>query len=78
MRIVMLLVVLMVIGLIMGQMLNHKPPDPPISAIQQGATAGQAPLAVPTRAQDIKAFEQNMNRFIEDAAKQRARQEPAQ
>ncbi|MBK8753772.1 MAG: hypothetical protein IPL99_19925 [Candidatus Competibacteraceae bacterium] len=75
MRLVMLLLVLAVIGITLVQMLNHKPPVP---AIQQEAFSNPALPTVPTRPQDVKAFERDMNRFIQDTAKQRTDQENAQ
>jgi hypothetical protein len=73
MRVVMLLLVVAVIGLLMAQMLSHQPP---VAAIQQGTASSPIPPAAPTHPRDVKTFEQNMNRFIQDASKQRANQEP--
>lgn len=72
MQIVLLLVVLTIIGLVTVQWLGGKqpaqPPAPPASS------QAVAPPPVPTRPQDVKAFEQDMNRFMQDAATQRDRQ----
>ncbi len=75
MRLVILLLVLAVIGMTLVQMLNHKPPAP---AIQQETSSNPATPTVPTRPQDLKAFERDMNRLIQDAANQRADQEKTQ
>ena len=68
MRIVLLLIMLAVIGLTLVRWLGQPPrtaPPPPEAA---------AAPAVPTRPQDLKAFEQDLNRFIQDAASQRRRE----
>ena len=70
MRIVLLLVVLAVIGLTLARWLgqpSRTAPAPPEAA----ATAAPA---VPTRPQDLKKFEQDLNRFMQDAASQRRRE----
>ncbi len=75
MRVLLLLLVLAVIGVGLAQWLGHKPPAP---AIPQTAQGSPAPPAVPTRPQDVQTFGQDLNRFMEDAAARRARQEPQQ
>jgi hypothetical protein len=70
MRILLLLVVLAVIGLTLARWLGEKPVA---SRIPPEATTPAAP-AVPTRPQELKAFEQDLNRFMQDAATQRGRQ----
>lgn len=70
MRVVLLLVVLAVIGLTLARWLVPKPPPAP-----PPHTAEPAPPTVPTRPQDLKAFERDLNRFMQDAATQRAGQE---
>ncbi len=72
MRLILLLVVLAIIGLTINQWLNQKPAT---TAIPQQAGTIPTP-AVPTRPQDVKKFEQDINRFMQDAAKQPSRQEP--
>jgi hypothetical protein len=69
MRIVLLLVVVAIIGITTAQMLNRKPPEP---VVQHSASKGLSltPPTVPTRPQDVKAFEQDMNRFMQDTARQ--------
>jgi hypothetical protein len=68
MRIMMLLVVVAVIGMTLVQWLSHKPP-PPVAVPE---TAGHAaPPPVPTRPEDLKKFDKDINRFMEDAARQR-------
>jgi hypothetical protein len=67
MRIVLLLIVLAVIGLTLARWLGEKPVA---SRVPPEAAATAAP-AVPTRPQDLKAFEQDLNRFMQDAASQR-------
>lgn len=75
MRVLLLLLVLAVIGVSLVRWLDHKPPTP---VTAQDARSGAAPPAVPTRPQDVKTFEQDLNRFMRDTAEQRARQEPQQ
>jgi len=70
MRIVLLLIVLAVIGLILARWLGEKPPT---SRVPPEAATSAAP-AVPTRPQDLKAFEQDLNRFMQDTARQRRRE----
>jgi hypothetical protein len=70
MRIVLLLIVLAVIGLTLARWLGEKPVA---SRIPPEAATSAAPV-VPTRPQDLKAFEQDLNRFMQDAATQRGRQ----
>lgn len=72
MRVVLLLLVLAVIGLTLAQLLGGKPPAP---AIPREASDRAPPPVVPTRPQDLKGFERDMNRFIQDAAKERANRE---
>lgn len=72
MRIVMLLIVLAIIGLILTQQLGHKPPPP----IVQETPDRAAPPAVPTRPEDLKAFEKDINHFMQDAARQRQENAP--
>ncbi|MDS4041760.1 MAG: hypothetical protein RKP20_11340 [Candidatus Competibacter sp.] len=71
MRVVLLLLVLAVIGLTLAKLLGGKPPAP---AIPREASDRALP-AVPTRPQDLKGFERDMNRFIQDAATERANRE---
>ncbi len=71
MQIVLLLVVLAIIGLVTVQWLGGKQPAPPPPP---PASAQAAPPPVPTRPQDVKAFEQDLNQFMQDAATQRDRQ----
>ena len=75
MRVVLLLLVLAVIGVTLARWLSNKPPAP---AAPQNPPTGMVVPAVPTRPQDVKAFGQDLNRFMQDAAEQRARQEPQQ
>jgi hypothetical protein len=70
MRIVLLLIVLAVIGLTLARWLGEKPTA---SRAPPEAATTAAP-AVPTRPQDLKAFEQDLNRFMQDAATQRNRE----
>lgn len=68
MRIVLLLIVLAIIGLTLARWLGQPPRTAP--ALPEAATAP----AVPTRPQDLKKFEQDLNRFMQDAASQRRRE----
>ena len=70
MRIVLLLIVLAVIGLTLARWLGQPPKTAPVPP---AATTPAAPAA-PTRPQDLKAFEQDVNRFMQDAASQRRRE----
>ena len=70
MRILLLLIVLAVVGLTLAHWLGQPPPT---SRVPPPADSAAAP-AVPTRPQDLKAFEQDLNRFMRDAATQRGRQ----
>ncbi len=74
MRIVLLLVVVTIIGLATAQLLNRKPPEP---VATHSAAQGPAPPTVPTRPQDVKAFEQDMSRFMQDAARQQGNKDAA-
>lgn len=73
MRMVMLLIVLAIIGMTLVQWLGHKPPAPVIS---QETPDPAAPPAVPTRPEDLKAFEKDLNRFMQDTARQRQENAP--
>lgn len=74
MRIVLLLIVLAIIGMTTVQMLNRKPPEP---VAHRSESKGLTPPTVPTRPQDVKAFEQDMSRFMQDAAKQQGNKDAA-
>ena len=65
MRIVLLLIVLAIIGLTLARWLGQ----PSRTAPAPPGAAATAPPAVPTRPQDLKAFEQYLNRFMQDAAR---------
>lgn len=71
MRMVMLLIVLAVIGLTLTQWLGHKPPP-----VVQETPDRAAPPSVPTRPEDLKTFEKDINRFMQDAARQRQENAP--
>ena len=70
MRILLLLIGLAVIGLTLARWLSQ----PPRTAPAPPEAAATAALAVPTRPQDLKAFEQDLNRLMQDAASQRRRE----
>lgn len=70
MRVLLLLIVLAVIGLTLARWLGQPPRTAPVPA---EATTTAAPT-VPTRPQELKKFDQNLNRFMQDAATQRSRQ----
>lgn len=76
MRMVLLLVVVAVIGLVLVKWLNHSPPPVLSEPHPPHQAATREPPQVPTRPQDLKQFEQDMNHFMQDAAKQRGREEP--
>lgn len=69
-----LLVVVAVIGLVLAKWLGH--PPPPVAPEPPRQAATREPPQVPTRPQDLKQFEQDINHFMQDAAKQRGREEP--
>lgn len=73
MRILMLLVVVAIIGMTLAQWLGHKPP-PPVAAPEAGDHA--AAPTVPTRPEDLKKFEKDMNQFMQDAARKRQEDAP--
>jgi len=70
MRVLLLLVVLAIIGLTLARWLGEKPVA---SRVPPEAATSAAP-AVPTRPQELKQFEQDLNRFLQDAATQRGHQ----
>jgi len=73
-RLLLLLIVLTIIGLTLTRWLGEKPEAarvPPEAADSSGAPA------VPTRPQELKKFEQDLQRFMQDAATQRRGQEDA-
>lgn len=72
MRVLLLLIVLAVIGVTLARWLDHSPSVPKVSVSSE---VGAKPPQVPTRPQDVKAFESDINRFIKDSAVQRANQE---
>ena len=67
MRLVMLLVVMLSIGVGLAQWLNAKPP---LSLPSRSALVpdGSGLPAIPTRPQDLKRFEQELNQLVQDAA----------
>ncbi len=73
MRMVMLLIVLAVIGMTLVQWLGQKPPAPVIS---RETPDPAAPPTVPTRPEGLKKFEKDINRFMQDAARQRQENTP--
>ena len=73
MRIIMLLIVLAIIGLTLTKWLGRPSSAPPPSS----ETADHAgPPPVPTRPEDLQKFEKDLNRFMEDAARQRQENAP--
>ncbi|MDG4551751.1 MAG: hypothetical protein P9G45_15230 [Candidatus Contendobacter sp.] len=70
MRIVLLLIGLAVIGLTLARWLGQPPPAARIPPLRDSTTAP----AVPAQPQDLKKFEQDLNRFMQDAASQRRRE----
>ncbi len=70
MRILLLLIVLAIIGLTLARWLGQ----PPRTASVPPETAATAVPAVPARPQELKKFEQDLNRFMQDAATQRSHQ----
>ena len=73
MRIVLLLVVLAVIGLTLARWLGQPPPTSHVPP-PPDSTAVPAVPAVPTRPQELQKFEQDLNRFMQDAARPRRRE----
>jgi hypothetical protein len=72
MRILLLLIVLALIGLTLARWLGQPPPT---SRVAPPPDSTAAP-AVPTRPQELKKFEQDLNRFMQDAAAQRRQVDP--
>jgi hypothetical protein len=63
--------VLTVVGLTLARWLGQPPKTAPVPP--EAATTTTPPV-VPTRPQELKKFEQDLNRFLQDAATQRGRQ----
>ena len=70
MRLLLLLVVLAIIGLTLARWLGQPPPP---SHVPPPPDSTATPT-VPTRPQDLKKFEQDLNRLMQDAATQRRRE----
>ena len=70
MRLLLLLVVLAIIGLTLARWLGQPPPT---SHVPPAADSTATP-AVPTHPQELQKFEQDLNRFMQDAASQRRRE----
>jgi hypothetical protein len=70
MRVLLLLVVLAISGLTLARWLGEMPTA---ARVPPEAAATPTP-AVPTRPQDLKPFERDINRFMQDAATQRGRE----
>ena len=68
MRMILLLLALLIVGLLVYQQLGG-PPDRSIE-VPDGGAASQAPR-VPQRPQDLPAFEQDMQQFMQDSAEER-------
>lgn len=75
MRILLPLLLLATISIVLTRWLGHGSPAP---ARPQTAQGGAMPPAAPTRPQDMKGFERDLNSFMQDTAERRARQEPQQ
>jgi hypothetical protein len=71
MRIVLLLIAAAVLGLTLTRWLGEPPTT---MRLPPDAAESAAASAVPTRPQDLKQFEQDLDRFLQDAATQRGRQ----
>lgn len=68
MRLIMMLLALAVMGLLVARQL--KSPSAEVSpAVVEGASPGVP--SVPQRPQDLPRFEQDIQRFVDDAAKKR-------
>lgn len=78
MRVVLLLLVLAVFGVTLAQWLGNKPSNPAPRETSRSSSDRVAPPAVPTRPQEMKRFEKDMNQFMQDAASERARQMESQ
>lgn len=72
MRVVVLLLVLAVIGVTLAQWLGSRS-SPPVPGQEPSMSDRLPPPAVPTRPQELKGFENDMNRFMQDSAKRQAR-----
>ncbi|MCB1770129.1 MAG: hypothetical protein KDJ31_10600, partial [Candidatus Competibacteraceae bacterium] len=59
--------------LLLVQWLGHKPPPP---AVAPETTDRAAPPAVPTRPEDLKKFEKDIDQFMQDAARRRQENTP--
>ncbi len=70
MRLLLLLVVLAIIGLTLARWLGQ----PPLTTHVPPPLDSTTTPAVPTRPQDLKKFEQDLNRLMQDTATQRRRE----
>ncbi len=73
MRVLLLLLVLAVVGVTLAQWLGSKPPNP-LAAQETAVPNRLMPPTLPTRPQDLKGFEKDINQFVQDGTKQQARQ----
>lgn len=75
MRIILLLAAVAIVGLAGTRWLSS-PSAIPASTVE--AQSRLTPPPVPTRPQELKTFSKDLDRFMQDTAAQRARQEPDQ
>ncbi|WP_428607344.1 hypothetical protein [Sedimenticola sp.] len=75
MRIVLLLVVVLIVSLLALRQLNTSSPTHTEASIDKiSEDMGSNPPKVPTKPQDVQAFGEQMNKFINDAASTRQKQ----
>lgn len=71
MRLIVILLALAVVGLLAAKQLQRPPLEPSRVGLEGGMPG--VPV-VPQRPQDLQRFEQDMNRFVDETARERQRQ----
>lgn len=72
MKLIVLLAAVLIVGLLFLQQLD-KEPSPPENVVGNNPAAPEAPR-VPTNPEELKTFENDINQFMDDAAKKRMEQ----
>lgn len=72
MKLIVLLAAVLIVGLLFLQQLDNEP-SPPENAVGNNSAAPEAPR-VPTNPEELKTFENDINQFMDDAAKKRMEQ----
>lgn len=72
MKLIVLLAAVLIVGLLFLQQLDNEP-SPPENVVDNNPAAPEAPR-VPTNPEELKTFENDINQFMDDAAKKRMEQ----